>query len=298
MIKSFAELEKIAAGSPGKRVALAMAEEADALCAVVEAAKRNIVVPVLVGNEKDIKEIAIKEGLDISPYTIINALGEKEAAYTSVNLIKEGKADCLMKGKVATSTIMKAALDKEKGLRGSGILSHITIIEAPTYHKLLILTDAALNIAPDIDTKAGILQNAVDVSKKIGVEKPKAAVIGAVEKVNTSMPATMDAAILCKMADRGQIKGCLVDGPFALDNAVSAKSCEVKGIKTDVGGDADILLMPDIEAANVMYKTLGYLTDYKMAGIIVGAEVPIILTSRSDSDTTKYLSILAGVSLV
>ena len=276
MIKSFAELEKIAAGSPGKRVALAMAEEADALCAVVEAAKRNIVVPVLVGNEKDIKEIAIKEGLDISPYTIINALGEKEAAYTSVNLIKEGKADCLMKGKVATSTIMKAALDKEKGLRGSGILSHITIIEAPTYHKLLILTDAALNIAPDIDTKAGILQNAVDVSKKIGVEKPKAAVIGAVEKVNTSMPATMDAAILCKMADRGQIKGCLVDGPFALDNAVSAKSCEVKGIKTDVGGDADILLMPDIEAANVMYKTLGYLTDYKMAGIIVGDRKSVV----------------------
>lgn len=298
MIKSFAELEKLAAGGPGKRVALAMAEESDALCAVVEAAKRNIVVPVLVGNEKEIKEIAKKEGLDISPYTIINALGEKEAAYTSVNLIKEGKADCLMKGKVATSTIMKAALDKEKGLRGSGILSHITIIEAPTYHKLLILTDAALNIAPDIDTKAGILQNAIDVSKKLGIEKPKAAVIGAVEKVNTSMPATMDAAILCKMADRGQIKGCLVDGPFALDNAVSAKSCEVKGIKTDVGGDADILLMPDIEAANVMYKTLGYLTDYKMAGIIVGAEVPIILTSRSDSDTTKYLSILAGVSLV
>lgn len=298
MITSFKDLEKLADAGKSKRVALAMAEEADALCAIINAAKKNIAVPVLVGNEKEIRAIAERENLDIASWEIIDAQGEKESAYLAVELIKKGKADCLMKGKVATSTIMKAALDKEKGLRGSGILSHITLIEAPHYHKLLLLTDAALNIAPDLDTKAGILQNAVEVAKKLGIGTAKAAVIGAVEKVNQAMPATLEAAILSKMADRGQLKGCIVDGPFALDNAISRKSCEVKGIKSEVGGDADILLMPDIEAANVMYKTIAYLTDYKMAGIIVGAEVPIILTSRADSDVTKYLSILAGVSLV
>jgi phosphate butyryltransferase len=298
MIKSFKELESNAKSRPAKRVALAMAEEADALSAIMSAAKLGIVEPILVGEKDQIASIAKQEGIDIGGVAIHQAVGEKESAYCAVSLIKEKKADCLMKGKLATSTIMKAALDKEKGLRGSGVLSHLTIIEAPSYHKLLILTDAALNIAPDFDTKVAIVTNAVDVARRMGVEKPKVAVICAVEKVNPAMPATLDAALLSKMADRGQIKNCLIDGPFALDNAISEKSCEVKGIKSAVGGDADILLMPEIVAANVMYKTIGYLTDYKMAGIIVGAEVPIILTSSADSDTTKYLSILAGISLI
>lgn len=298
MIRSFDELEKLAKGQPSKRVALAMAQEADALAAIVGAAKADIVEPVLVGNRKEIEEIAAAESLDISSYTLVEAEGEAGAAKTAVELVRSGKADLLMKGKVATATIMKAALDKETGIRGEGVLSHITIIESPLYHKLLIMTDAALNIAPGLDEKIGMINNAVALAKKLGAEVPKVAVVGAVEKVNPAMTATIDAAILSKMAARKQIKGCIIDGPFALDNAVSAKSCKVKGITTDVGGDADVLVLPDIEAANVMYKTVAYLTEMKMAGIIAGARVPIILTSRSDNERIKYLSILSGVSLV
>lgn len=298
MIRSFDELEKMAKEHPSKRVALAMAQEADALTAIVGAAKADIVEPVLVGNRKQIEDIAAAESLDIGGFTIVEAEGEAESARLAVQLVRDGKADLLMKGKVATATIMKAALDKETGLRGDGILSHITLIESALYHKMLIMTDAALNIAPGLDEKIGMVNNAVAFANKLGVDTPKVAVVGAVEKVNPAMSATMDAAVLSKMAARKQIKGCLIDGPFALDNAVSAKSCEVKGIKTDVGGDADILALPDIEAANVMYKTIAYLTDIKMAGLIAGAKVPIILTSRSDNEKIKYLSILSGVSLV
>ncbi|MBN2048917.1 MAG: bifunctional enoyl-CoA hydratase/phosphate acetyltransferase [Spirochaetales bacterium] len=298
MIRSFDELEKLAKEQPSKRVALAMAQEADALIAIVNAAKNNIVEPVLVGNKKEILKIAEEESLDIGSFPLVEAEGEAESARKAVELVRSGKADLLMKGKVATATIMKAALDKELGLRGEGILSHITIIESPLYHKLLIMTDAALNIAPGLEEKIGMVNNAVTLAKKLGVELPKVAVVGAVEKVNPAMDVTIHAAILSKMADRKQIKGCLIDGPFALDNAISAKSCEVKGITTQVGGDADVVVLPDIEAANVMYKTVAYLTNMKMAGIIVGAQVPIILTSRSDNEQVKYLSILSGVSLV
>ncbi len=296
MIHNFDALERRAIEQTSKRVALAMAEEDDALSSLANAAKMNIAEPILVGNEKSIREIAEKEGIDISGFPIIPAQGEYESAAKAIELVKNGKAEILMKGKIATSSLMKAVLDRENAIRGTGLLSHITLMEIPSYGKLLIMTDAALSIAPDLQTKAGIITNAVEYAHRLGLEKPKVAVIGAVEKVNTDMSATVDAALLSKMADRGQIKGCIVDGPFALDNAVSKKSCEVKGIVSEVGGDADILLMPDIEAANVMYKTIAYLTDYKMAGVIVGAKVPIVLPSRADSETTKYLSILAAVS--
>jgi phosphate butyryltransferase len=275
-----------------------MAEEADALMAMSETAKANLVTPVLVGNRESIIKTAAEASVNIEGFEIIDAEGEKECALKAVELVKSGKADCLMKGKTATSIIMKAVLDKENGLRSSGMLSHVSILNPPTYHKLLLITDSALNIAPELKEKVLIIENALSVCRKLGIDKPKVAVVGAVEKVTLSMPATLDAAALAKMADRGQIKDCLIDGPFALDNAISKKSCEIKGIKTDVGGDADLLLFPDIEAANVFYKSLAYLTDYPMAGLIVGASCPIILTSRSDSDKIKYLSILAGVALV
>ncbi len=298
MIKSFAELEERAKTLPSKRVALAMAQEADALTAVIQAARNNIVEPVLIGDEREIKRIAEKNGLNISAYKIIQVEGEAEAAARAVEAVCRGEAEALMKGKVPTATLMKAVLNREKGLRGKGILSNVTIIEAPAYHKFLLMTDPALNIAPDLNTKVSIIKNAVIVAQKLGITNPKVAVIAALEKVNPEvMPATVDAAVLAKMADRGQIEGCLIDGPFALDNAVSKKSCKVKGIRSEVGGDADILLMPDIEAANVFYKTLAFLTDYKMAGTIVGARVPILFTSRSDNDTIKYLSILVGISM-
>jgi phosphate butyryltransferase len=299
MIKSFRELEARAKKQPSKRVALAMAQEADALNAVLRAQNEDIVRPVLVGDPGAIESVAKSEKLDISSCHIVAAESDAESAALAVKLVREGEADLLMKGKVATATLMKAVLDKERGLRGAGVLSHVTIAEIKSYPKLLFMSDPALNIAPDLDAKIAILNNAVEAARRLGVETPKVGVICAVEKVNPeAMPATRDAALLAKMADRGQIANCLIDGPFALDNAVSSKSCQVKGIRTEVGGDADILLMPDIEAANVFYKTLAYLTDNPMAGIIMGAKVPIILTSRADSDRIKYLSILAGVSLV
>jgi len=298
MIKSFQDLETRAQEQPSKRVALAMAQEADALSAIMRAANADIVEPVLVGDRKEIETLAKKEKLDISSCTIVEAAGEAEAAARAVKLVREGEADLLMKGKVATATLMKAVLDKDRGLRGAGILSHVTIADLSTYPKFLLMSDAALNIAPDLNAKVAIINNAVEAARRLGVEKAKVGVVCAVEKVNPeAMPATRDAALLAKMADRGQIKNCQIDGPFALDNAVSLKSCQVKGIRTEVGGDVDILLMPDIEAANVFYKTIAYLTDNPLAGIIMGARVPIILTSRADSDKIKYLSILAGVSL-
>lgn len=298
MITSFKELETTAKKNESKRVVLAMAEEADALKAISQAAASDIIIPILVGNKSSIEKTAADAAVDISSFKIVEADGEKACAVKAVELIRNGDGDCLMKGKTATATILRAVLDKENGLRGSGIMSHVAILNPPTYHKLLVITDSALNIAPDLKEKTSLIENAVSVSKKLGVEIPKVAVIGAVEKVNSAMPATLDAAALSKMADRGQIKNCLIDGPFALDNAISKKSCEIKGINTEVGGDADVLLFPDIEAANIFYKSIAYLTDYPMAGLLVGAEVPVILTSRSDNDNIKYLSILAGVSLV
>ncbi|MDC7227079.1 MAG: bifunctional enoyl-CoA hydratase/phosphate acetyltransferase [Spirochaetales bacterium] len=298
MIKSFTELETAAKKNVSKKVVLAMAEEADALKAVSAAAEADVIIPILVGNAAAIASAAKEASVDISNLKIVEADGEKACAAKAVELIREGIGDCLMKGKTATATIMKAVLDKNTGLRGSGVLSHVAILNPPTYHKLIVMTDSALNIAPELKEKVAITENALSVSRKLGVEKPRVAVIGAVEKVNPAMPATIDAAALSKMADRGQIKNCIIDGPFALDNAISSKSCEIKGIKTEVGGDADVLLFPDIEAANVFYKSLAYLTDYPIAGLIVGADVPVILTSRSDSDDIKYYSILAGVSLV
>ena len=299
MIRNFDELEKLAKGRPPKRIALAMAQEDDALGAIVRAAEKGLAIPVLVGEEKKIREISAREGLNIKPYKILPAEGEASAAAKAVEAVRAGEADLLMKGKVSTATLMKAVLSKETGLRGAEVLSHVTLFEAPSYGKLLLMSDAALNIAPDLCTKAAIIANAVEVARRLGIERPKVAVLCAVEKVTPeSMPATVEAALLAKMAERGQIKGCTVDGPLALDNAVSKKSCEIKGISSEVGGEADIVIVPDIEAGNIFYKAIAYLTDYRIAGIIVGAQVPIILTSRSDSDTVKYLSILSGVSLV
>jgi len=299
IIRSFDDLETMARERPSRRLALAMAQESDALKAVVDAAGSGIVEPVLVGCESEIRRIAEQEELDISSFTLVPSEGEEATAARAVELVREGQADLLMKGKVPTSTIMRAVLSNQSGLRGSGVLSHVTIVEIESYPKLLFMSDPGLNIAPDLKTKISIIDNAVSVAHALGIERPKVAVIAAVEKVNPgSMPVTVDAALLAKMSDRDQISGCVVDGPLALDNAISPHSCEVKGIRSEVGGDADILLMPDIEAANVFYKTLAYLTKARMAAIIMGARVPLVMTSRADSDSNKYYSILTAASLV
>jgi phosphate butyryltransferase len=298
MIRTFKELEQVARSQPSRRLALAMAEEADALKAVVGAARQQIVEPILVGSERGIAEIADREELDVSSCRIVAAEGEEQCAARAVELVREGEAAVLMKGRTSTATIMRAVLSRHSGLRGPGVLSHVSIIEIASYPKFLLMSDPGINIAPDLQTKAAIIENAAGVAHRLGIERPKVAVIAAVEKVNpVAMPATLDAALLSKMSDRGQIQGCVVDGPFALDNALSAKSCRTKGIRTEVGGDADILLMPDIEAANVFYKTLAHLTDAKIAALTVGARVPVVMSSRADRDDIKYLSILGAVSI-
>ncbi|UCF97890.1 MAG: bifunctional enoyl-CoA hydratase/phosphate acetyltransferase [Spirochaetaceae bacterium] len=298
MIRTFEELEEAAKSKPSRHLALAMAEEADALKAVVTAAAQGVVEPILVGQERAIREIAEKQELDISSYRVVAAEGEEQCAARAVELVREGEAAVLMKGRTPTAVIMRAILHRHGGLRGPGVLSHVSIIQIDTYPKLLIMSDPGINIAPDLKTKAAIIGNTVYVAHRLGIEQPKVAVIAAVEKVNpVAMPVTVDAALLSKMSERGQIPGCIVDGPFALDSALSRKSCETKGIQTEVGGDADILLMPDIEAANVFYKTLAHLTDAKIAAMTIGAKAPVVMSSRADSDTIKYLSILGAVSI-
>ena len=230
IIRTFEQLEQTAKSKPLRKLALAMAEEADALKAVLTAAGEGIVEPILVGNPQAIAEIAEQEGLDLSPYRIESADGEQQCADKAVELVREGEAEVLMKGRTPTAVIMRAILNRQNRLRGPGVLSHVSIIQVERYPKLLIMSDPGINIAPDLKTKVGIIGNMVYVAQKLGIEKPKVAVIAAVEKVNpVSMPVTADAALLSKMADRGQIPGCLVDGPFALDNALSRKSCQTKG---------------------------------------------------------------------
>jgi phosphate butyryltransferase len=232
----------------------------------------------------------------ISPFSILDIHDEKEAVHKAIQLIHDGKANVLMKGLCSTATLMKAVLDKEFGLRDTNLLSHLAVFEIGTYHKLILMSDAALNILPSLEEKVGITQNAISIAHRLNIDTPKVAILTAVEKVNPEkMPATVDAAIITKMAESRQIKGAYVDGPLALDNAFSKRSCEIKGIKSKVGGDADIAIVPNIEAGNIFYKLMSYLAGAKTAGIIVGTKVPIILTSRSDSDETKYLSIATAV---
>jgi len=263
------------------------------------AAKKKYIEAILVGNAAEIKKIAEKnKKIDISQFEIINEINDSEAVAKAVKLVHYGEADILMKGNVGTATLLKGVLNKEWGLRKNEVLSHIALFEVQVYHhKLISLTDVAMNIAPDLNTKIGIINNSVEFLKKLGVETPKVAVLGAVELVNESMPATIDAALLSKMAERGQIKGCIIDGPLAFDNAISAESAKHKGIKSIVAGDADLLLLPDIEAGNVLYKAFVFFAKAKVAAVVLGARAPIVLTSRSDSEESKLDSIVLAAAI-
>lgn len=275
-----------------KKLVLAASEDAHSLNAVVTAARRKIIRPVLVGDREKTFGMAEILNLDLSKYEFIQAESPLEAVSISVRLVHDRKADVLMKGKVGTSDMLKFVLNKDYGLRTGNLLSHFAYFEVETYHKLIAVTDVAMNIAPNLSEKIGILNNAVQVLNRLGIEKPKVAVLGAVEKVNTAMNATTDAALLSKMNQRDQILNCIVDGPLAFDNAVSSESARHKEIKSDVAGDTDLLLMPDIEVGNVLYKTLVFFARAKVASMIVGASAPIVLTSRSDSEQAKFDSIL------
>ena len=228
--------------------------------------------------------------IDLGNLKIVDVPHSHAAATKAVELVKEGKAEILMKGSLHTDELMSAIVSREGGLRTARRISHVFIMDVPTYHKVLIITDAAINIAPTLEDKADICQNAIDLAISLGLEKPKVAILAAVETVTTKMPATIDAAALCKMAERGQIKGALLDGPLAFDNAISAQAAETKGIKSAVAGDPDILLAPDLEAGNILAKQLSFLANADSAGMVLGAKVPVILTSRADSVRSKVAS--------
>lgn len=275
-----------------KKLVLAASEDAHSLNAVFDAAKQKIIRPILVGDKEKTFGMAEILNLDISKYEFIEAKSPLEAVTASVKIVHDGKADVLMKGKVGSSDMLSCVLNREYGLRTGKLLSHFAYFEVETYHKLIAVTDVAMNIAPNLTEKIAILNNAVKVLNNLGIEKPKVAVLGAIEKVNTEMGATLDAALLSKMNQRDQILNCIVDGPLAFDNAVSFESAKHKEIKSDVAGDTDLLMMPDIEVGNVLYKSLVFFARAKVASMIVGASAPIVLTSRSDSEQAKFDSIL------
>jgi phosphotransacetylase len=264
--------------------------EATALAGAVEAAERNLITPFLVGPAARIAETAASAGLDISNLEIVDVPHSHASAAKAVALIREGKAEILMKGSLHTDELMSAIVSREGGLRTGRRISHVFIMDVPTYHKVLIVTDAAINIAPTLEDKVDICQNAIDLAVSLGLEKPKVAILAAVETVTSKMPATIDAAALCKMAERGQIKGGILDGPLAFDNAISTQAAETKGIKSPVAGDPDILLVPDLEAGNILAKQLSFLANADSAGMVLGAKVPVILTSRADSVRSRIAS--------
>ena len=278
-------------GKPIK-LALAASEDAHSLGAVVRATEEKIIIPVLIGDMEKTRGNAEILNLDISKYEFVDERDTIKSTNIAVKMVHDGKAEVLMKGKVGTSDMLKAILNKDYGLRSGKLLSHFAYFEVETYHKLIAVTDVAMNIAPTLEEKIAILNNSVAVLNKLGIEKPKVAVLGAVEKVNMSMGATKDAALLTVMNHRDQIRHCIVDGPLAFDNAISYESARLKEIRSSVAGDTDLLLMPDIEVGNVLYKSLVFFAKAKVASMIVGASAPIVLTSRSDSEQAKFDSIL------
>lgn len=296
-IKSLSEFIKIAKTKKTRRLVVAAAADEPVLEAVRNAVKEGIIIPILVGDKAETVRIAEKIGFDISNIEIIHEPNPSIASVKAVQVIKEGKAEILMKGLVATGPLLKAVLDKENGLRKGASLSHVAFFESPYYHKLIAVTDAAMNVAPEFNEKVDMLNNAVEVFHKLGYSNPKVAVVGAVESVNEKMPATVHAAMMTMMNKRKQITGCIVDGPLALDNAVSKEAAHHKGIVSDVAGDADLIVTPDIEAGNIMYKTLNFLGGAVTAAVIMGAKVPIVLTSRADSDKSKLLSIALSAAM-
>ncbi len=287
---------EIAKNKPKRRMAVGAAEDEHVLGAVRDAVKENIVEPILVGNASKIEAIAEDIGFDLSNIEIIEENNPVISCRRAVKLIRDGRADIIMKGLVGTADFLRAVLNKEEGLRKGDLLSHVGFFDPPAYHKVIALTDAAQNVAPTLIEKIGIINNTIDLFHHLGITNPKIAALAAVELVNPKMEATTDAAILTQMNNRNQIKGCTIDGPLAFDNAVSKEAAHHKGIHSEVAGDADLLFVPNIEVGNVLYKAFTYFGGASVAAIILGASVPIVLTSRADSDRSKLLSIALAAS--
>jgi len=267
------------------------------LAAAVEAAAAGLIVPVLVGPPRRISEAAARHRFDIGRFRIVEAADDREAAARAVELVRKGEAEILIKGALHTDLLMHEVVQAQTGLRTARRISHAYLLDVPTYHKALILTDCAINIYPTLEDKVSICQNAIDLAHALGLVRPKVAILSAVETVNPKITATTEAAALCKMADRDQITGGLLDGPLAMDNAISKTAAEIKHIRSEVAGDADILVVPDLEAGNMLAKQLALMAHADAAGIVLGARVPIVLTSRADNVRTRLASCAVGLLL-
>ncbi len=297
ILKSLDDVLNIAKSKPARKIVVAAAEDEHALAAVRDALSHGIISPVFTGNTEKIRKIADEIGLDIKGIEIIDEKDPVKASSIAVSLAKEGSVQILMKGLVGTADYLKCILDRDRGIGTGVIMSHVTLLQSPEYHKLLCLTDCGMIVLPTFREKVDLVKNALSVYKKLKVDMPKVAILAAVEVVNEKMDATIHAAMLAAMNRRGQIKDCIIDGPFAFDNLISKEACEYKGIKTEVGGDTDIILCPNLETGNTLYKALTYLGGANTAGIVLGAKVPVVLTSRTDSDKNKLMSIALAAAL-
>lgn len=294
--RHLSEILEIAKNQASKKLVVAAAEDLHVLQAVLYAQSENIIHPVLVGDSDKILELCRDNDLEPLNIPLIDEKDPEKSCDIAIHLIRQGEASILMKGLVSTAPLLKAVLDKDKGLRKNELLSHTAIFEVPSYHKLIAVTDAAMNVQPNLEEKAGIIQNAVELFHRIGIREPKVGVLGPIETVNPKIQSTIDARDLKAMNLSGRITGCLVDGPLAMDNAVSREAALLKGIGGQVAGDADILLTPDLDSGNILYKTLIFFAESISAAVVMGASAPIVLTSRADSEMSKLMSIaLASV---
>lgn len=297
VLKHLSELKQLLVDKSTRRLVLAAAQDHNSLSSVLMAARDGFIEPILVGDRDAIQRIASENNLDLTGIRVVHEPDTEMSVEIAVRMVRSNQADILMKGKVGTSSLLKGVLNKEWGLRSGSLLSHFAIFEVEAYHKLIAVTDVAMNIAPNLQEKIAIVNNSVACLNRLGIEMPKVAVLGAVEMVSENMQATLDAALLSKMNQREQIRHCIIDGPLAFDNAISLESATHKGIKSDVAGDTDLLLMPDIEVGNVLYKSLVFFAHAGVAAVILGATAPIVLTSRSDSDQAKYDSIVLAAAI-
>ena len=291
MIRTMEDIVKRAQLLKPKVLVVAAAADEHVLDAVHQAKEAHIITPILIGDKKEIEKIFINLKINASDYHIIDQIDAVKACEESVKLVSHGKGDILMKGFVDTSIILKAALDRDYGLRTPNRLSHVSLMEVPNYHKVLMMSDGAMNIDPDVDVKQEIIENGVQILHAIGVKHPKVGCIAAVEKVNPKMQATLDAQELILRNQNDRIKGCIIGGPFALDNAINKEAALHKGVTDPMAGDVDFLLMPQIESGNIFYKAMMFLANAKSASVIAGAKKPIVLTSRADSTESKFYSI-------
>jgi len=296
-ITSFAQLVEAARTKGTKRLAIAASHEPATLMAARRAYEEGIAVPILMGDVELIKKLASEHRLSLDEFRLIHEPNERLACARVVEMARNDEVDLIMNGLAQPGHLLRAALDREKGLRTGKLVTDVSIFEIPGRDKLLFISDIGVVVSPTLEEKVSIVQNAIDVAHALGIECPKVAILAATEMVNPKIPVSMDAANLAKMAQRGQIRGGIVDGPLALDNAISARSAEIKGIKSEVAGDADIIIAPDIEAGNILAKAIIYFAKGKMAGVAVGARCPLVLPSRADPPETKFVSIAFGVYL-